>query len=177
MGEIAQPCGAVDRRADVVSFVAQLHVAGVHADAQLDRRQRRTLQLQCACHRVGRAGERDDETVTLALLDRPHTTVGCDSFGQGVVEAFDGGLHHLGLGLPQPRRTFDVGQQQRDRSSRKLAHVKANVWVAPASFAHASQHAVPSIAETSAKSPIVAAWACVHTRPVTSELGVLADGR
>ena len=43
--QIAQPCGPVDRRADVVAFVAQLHLAGVHADAQPDRRQRCPLQL------------------------------------------------------------------------------------------------------------------------------------
>ena len=43
VGEVAQPGGAVDRRADVVAFVAQMHVAGMHADAQLDRRQRRPL--------------------------------------------------------------------------------------------------------------------------------------
>ena len=122
--EVAQPCGAVDRRADVVSLVAQHHVAGVHADAQLDRRQRRTLQLQRACHRVGGAGERDDEAVALTLLDGPHTVVGWRRVGQGLVEARDGGLHRLGLGFPQPRRTFDVGQQQRDRSSRKLTHVR-----------------------------------------------------
>ena len=140
--EVAQPGGAVDRRADVVAFVAQVHVAGVHADAQLDRRQRRTLQLQRAGHRVGGAGERDDEAVALTLLDGPHTVVGGDRVGQCLIEARDGGLHRLGLGFPQARRTLDVGQQQRDRSSRKLAHVKANVWVAPACFAHASQRAV-----------------------------------
>ena len=145
--EVAQPGGAVDRRADVVAFVAQVHVAGVHADAQLDRCQRRPLQLQCACHGVGGAGERDDEAVALALLDGPHTVVSGDSIGQYLVEALNGGLHRLGLGLPQARRTFDVGQQQRDGSSRKLAHVGANVWVAPARFAHASQHAVTSIAK------------------------------
>ena len=122
VGEIAQPRGAVDRRADVVALVAQLHVAGVHADAQLDRRQRCPLQVQGTSHRVGGAGERDDEAVALALLDGPHTVVGGDRIGQCLVEARDRGLHRLGLGLPQPRRTLDVGQQQRDRSGRKLAH-------------------------------------------------------
>ena len=46
VGQIAQPRGAVDRRTDVIAFVAQLHLAGVHADAQPDRGQRRPLQLQ-----------------------------------------------------------------------------------------------------------------------------------
>ena len=39
VGKVAEPGGAVDRRSDVVAFIAQLHVAGVQADAQLDRRQ------------------------------------------------------------------------------------------------------------------------------------------
>ena len=121
--EVAQPGGAVDRRADVVAFVAQVHVAGVHADAQLDRRQRRPLQIQRAGHRVGGAGERDDEAVALTLLDGPHTVVGGDRVGQCLIEACDRGCHLLGLGLPQPGRTLDVGQQQRHRSGRKLAHV------------------------------------------------------
>ena len=82
-------------------------------------------KLQRAGHRVRGAGERDDEAVALALLDGPHAVVGGDRVGQRLVEALDGGLHRLGLGLPQPRRTLDVGQQQRDRSSRKLAHVSA----------------------------------------------------
>ena len=79
VGEIAQPCGPVDRRADVVAFVAQLHLAGVHADAQPDRRERRPLQVQRARHRVAGAGERDHEAVALALLDRPHPAVGGDA--------------------------------------------------------------------------------------------------
>jgi hypothetical protein len=34
MAEIAQSRGAVDRRAGVVAFVAQLDFAGMHADTQ-----------------------------------------------------------------------------------------------------------------------------------------------
>ncbi len=33
MRQIAQPCGPVDGRADVVALVAQLHLTGVHTDA------------------------------------------------------------------------------------------------------------------------------------------------
>jgi hypothetical protein len=39
--EIAQPDGAVDRRARVVGVVAQLHLPGMHPDPQPDRGQRR----------------------------------------------------------------------------------------------------------------------------------------
>ena len=38
--QIAQPGGPVDGRTDVVALVAQLHLPGVHADAQPNRRQR-----------------------------------------------------------------------------------------------------------------------------------------
>ena len=47
-GQIAQPAGPVDRRPDVVSFVAQLDVAGVEGDAQPDREQRGQLQVERA---------------------------------------------------------------------------------------------------------------------------------
>jgi hypothetical protein len=98
--EVAQPRGAVDRRSDVVRLVAQVHITGVHADAQFDRSQRRVLQGQRASHRVGGARERDDEAVALALLDRAYPAVGRDRLGQCLVEAFDCGLHRPGLGLP-----------------------------------------------------------------------------
>ena len=48
MPQIAQPRGAVDGRAGIVAFIAQLDFTGVHTDAQPDRRQRRSLQLQRA---------------------------------------------------------------------------------------------------------------------------------
>ena len=41
--QIAQAGCLVDRRARIVAFIAQLHFTGVQADAQLDRRQRRSL--------------------------------------------------------------------------------------------------------------------------------------
>jgi hypothetical protein len=164
VSEVPQPRGAVDRRTDVVAFVAQMHITGVHTDPQLDRRQRRSLQVECAGNRVGGPCERNDEAVALALFDWPHPAMSGDRVGEFLVEPLDGCLHGLGLGLPQPRRTFDVGQQQRDRSRRKLAHVGANVWFRPTRFTHASQHGLTSIGETSAKSPLLAAWARLHTR-------------
>ena len=78
VGQIAQPRGAVDRRAGVVTLIAQLHLAGVHPDAQPDRGQRRPLQLQRSRHRIGGAGERRHEAVALALLDRAHPVMGGD---------------------------------------------------------------------------------------------------
>jgi hypothetical protein len=58
-----------------------LYVAGVQADAEFDQCQRRALQVECAGHRVGGPGERDDEAVAFALLDGPHAVVGCVCLG------------------------------------------------------------------------------------------------
>ena len=100
VGQVAQPCGAVDRRADVVAFVAQLHLAGVHADAQPDRGQRRSLQLQRTRHRVGGTSERHHEAVAFTLLDRPHPVVGGDQVGQRAVEPRDRSRHFARAGSP-----------------------------------------------------------------------------
>ena len=141
--QVAQPGGAVDGRTDVVALVPQLHLAGMHADAQLDRCQCCPLQRKGAVHRVAGTGERHDEAVALALFDRTHPAVGGQQVGKSDVEPCDSVRHLRRLGLPQPRRAFDVGQQQRHRSGGKLAHE----YVAPLSFAHASQHPVAAAAK------------------------------
>ena len=82
VGQIAQPRRPVDRRADVIALVAQLHIAGMHPDAQPDRRQRRPLQLKRARHRISGTRKRDHEAVALALLDRAHTAMGGDDVAQ-----------------------------------------------------------------------------------------------
>src|ERR1700733_11176355 len=69
--QIAEPRSAVDRRAYVVAYVAQLRLPGVHPDPQPDRHQRRLLQLQRTRHRVTGPGERDNEAVAFTLLDPP----------------------------------------------------------------------------------------------------------
>ena len=109
--EIPESRGAVDGRADVVAGVAQADLAGVDSDAQPDRCQRRALQIQRARHRVRRTTEGDDEAVALPLLDRPDPGVGDECGGDGLIETRDGGGHLVGLGLPEPRRAFDVSQQ------------------------------------------------------------------
>ncbi len=118
VGKVAQPCCSVDGRSDVVAFVAQLDLAGVQTDPQPDRRQRCQLQVEGARHRVAAAVERDDEAVAFTLLDRPHATVGGDDVRECAVEPCDGLRHLLRLRFPQPRRAFDVGQQQGHRAGR-----------------------------------------------------------
>ena len=80
VAEIAQSCGAVDGRAGVVAFVAQLDFTGVDTDAQPDRGQGSALQLQGAGHRVGGASEGRHEAVALALFDGSHAVVRGDGF-------------------------------------------------------------------------------------------------
>jgi hypothetical protein len=125
MGQITQPRAPVDGRTRVAAIIAQLHLAGMHRDAQPDRGQRCPLQLQRARHRVGGAGERGHETVALALLHWAHPAMGGDDIGHDVLEACDRGGHLIGLGLPQPRRALDVCQKQRHRSrQQKPAHAQ-----------------------------------------------------
>ena len=182
MPQIAQPRGPIDRRTRVVSLIAQLHLTGMHPDAQPDRGQRRPLQLQGSGHRVGRAGERRHEAVALALLDRAHTVVRGDDITDDVVESRDRARHHLGLGLPQPRRTLHVSQQQRHRAGRqKPAHAK----IAPVhqrcvrtriDVAHANHHAATMCGKTSAQTRRLQPIARVSTTPGPGYLRVVADG-
>jgi hypothetical protein len=111
VGKIAHPRSPVDRRPHVVTVVAELRVAGMHADAQSDRGDRRALQLQRARHRVAGAAECDDEAVALPLLHGPHATMGTDEIRKCTIQAHEGRRHRLGLGLPQPRQVLNVGQQ------------------------------------------------------------------
>jgi len=157
MRQIAQPRRLVDRRADVVALVAQLHLAGVHPDPQADRRERRPLQLQRTRHRVGGPRERHHETVALPLLHRAHTAIGGQQRRQRLIQTRKGRRHLLGLGLPQPGRVLDVCQQQRHGARRQqpayaqLAPVhqrQVRAWI---NLAHASQPAAGTTHKTSAQ--------------------------
>src|SRR5215207_6649423 len=92
VGQIAQACGPVDGRADVVALVTQLHLPGMHANAQPDRSERCPLQLQRARHRVAGPGERDHEAIAFALFDRPQTVMGGDELAHRPIEPRDGAV-------------------------------------------------------------------------------------
>ena len=100
VAEIAQPRGSVDRRAGVVAFIAQLDFAGMHSDAQPNRRQRRALHLQGRGNRIRGAGERGHEAVALTLFDWAHAVVGGDDLRHRLIQTCDGAGHLLGLGFP-----------------------------------------------------------------------------
>ena len=89
VAQIAQPRGAVDGRAGVVALIAQLHLTGMHPDAQPDRGQRRPLQLQRRGHRIRGARERRHKTVTLTLLDRAHPVMGGDDIDTDLIQTRD----------------------------------------------------------------------------------------
>ena len=170
--EVAQPRGAIDRRSDVVSLAAQMYVAGVHADAQLDRCQRRSLQCECAANGVGGTGERDDEAVALALFDGPYPAMSSDRLGQGLIEAF-----RLRTSWPRAASPTGASNLRRRRAATSRFPSEARSYPGSSSlFRSWCQHAVTSIGETSAKSPISTTCARVHTHAGTADLGVLADG-
>ena len=113
MGQIAQARGPIDGRADVVAFVAQPAprrcarrcAAGsepsgarcsssAHATASLARAKATTKLSPSPCSTGRTPWWAATRSVTAS------------------VEARDGVCHLVGLGLPQPRRPLDVGEQQ-----------------------------------------------------------------
>jgi hypothetical protein len=108
--QVAQACGPIDGRPEVIAFVTQLDLACVQTDPQPDRRQGCQLQVEGARDRVTTTIERDDEAVAFALLNRPHTTMRSNDLGECAVESCDGLRHFLGLRLPEPRGPFDIGE-------------------------------------------------------------------
>jgi hypothetical protein len=165
--QVAQASRFVDRRSGVVALVPQLHIAGMQPDAQLDGSQIRPLQRQRACDGVAGPGERCDETVAFPLFDRTHPVVFRDDPRGGLIHPRDRGCHGPGLGCPQPRRTFDIGEQQRHRADgEQLAHVQVTFL----GRAHASQLLGPAGLITSAQRRIS------PSRGSYSEIRPRADG-
>ena len=144
----------VDRGTCVVSFVAHLHITGVHADAQLDGGEVSKLQIERTCHCIAGACKGSHEAVAFALLDRSDAVVLGNDFVSRPVQKGQRGRHRHGLGLPELGRAFDVGEQQRHRAGgQQLGHIN----VTPVSRAHASQHPTLPIRKTSAQRRICVA--------------------
>ena len=111
---------AMDVDADV-PLAGDDRLARVHADADADRaRFERVATRGGGCHRVGRASEGDEERIALRVdLDArvpleyvaECTPVLCEQIGvPGAVL------------VEQARRPLDVGEEERDRAPRQLAH-------------------------------------------------------
>ena len=126
MGGVPEPRTADDRGALVVARIAKIDLTRVerHPDPHLRRLgpgllAERPLHIQSRRERFGRLRERGDDTVALALLDRPNATVKLDRrIEQGMV-ASDRRGGDLFARLPDAGRSLDVGQQQRDRPGRE----------------------------------------------------------
>ena len=80
----------------------------------------RPLRIDRGQHPVGRGGERRVRAVAGGLDDR--AAVRLDRGAHDRVVARQRGPHRLGLFLPQAGRAFDVGEQERHRSGRRLTH-------------------------------------------------------
>jgi hypothetical protein len=105
-------------------------VAGVDADPDPDQRtggpvmaRQGPLDLKRAPHRLLRARERHEKRIPLGvhLMAALGGDRGADQplvLGQNLRVA-------LPQRLDQPRRTLDVGEQERDRAARKLTHAAA----------------------------------------------------
>src|SRR6185312_16179538 len=108
---------------------------------------------------------------------RPHTTMGSYDLAQRAIKPRHRGRHLLRLALPQPRRALDVGQKQRHRSGRQLAHAQVPPAHRPhvraaVSPAHASQRPAIPHDRTSAKTRIYTRWAA-EIRPLTARIFAL----
>jgi len=91
-----------------------------HAHLQPRRLGRQpALRPHRSVHRIDSTGERGHRAVALTLLHRTHAARRRDGIIENLTMARHR-RHHLVMAfLPQARRTFDVGQQERHRSGRK----------------------------------------------------------
>ena len=126
VGGVPEPRAADDRGALVVARIAKIDLTRVerHPDPHLRRLgpgllAERPLHIESRRERIGRLRERGDDTVALALLDRPNASVKRDRGIEQLMVASDRRGRDVFARLPEPGRSLDVGQQQRDRPGRE----------------------------------------------------------
>ena len=116
-----EPGGPVHRRPEIVT-VAFHCLSGVHGHA--NRRealaQQRQLALGRGRHCVGRPLERNRKSVTTGR--EGVTAPPRDHVPEDRVVARERFAHRIRIVLPTARRSFDVGEEERDRSGRRLRH-------------------------------------------------------
>ncbi len=129
MSDRPQPRTPTQRDTEIIALVAQLRLRGMQRDPHPklqpigpDLRGQRTLGLQRRRHRVGRARERRHDAVALALFQRPHTTMAAHRIRQQRIMRRHSLGHRIGLRLPQPRRSLDVGQDKRHGAGGQRKH-------------------------------------------------------
>ncbi len=113
----AQPRASDDRGA-LIGALAGLHLARVQRQPHPERRAADPLPLERerTRERVRRTGERGDEAVALALLERQHAVVRGHALAHHFAEAGHGCAHLVGPRLPKTGRSFDISQEERDGS-------------------------------------------------------------
>ncbi len=121
-----EPGGAIDRGSVVVA-VAVLGFAGVYADADPQRlgvlptlRDDRSLRGCCGRERLARAGEHCVHAIAGHLHDAP--VVLRDRRTQQLVVTRQRDPHGLRLLLPESRRTFEIGEDERHGAGGRLVH-------------------------------------------------------
>jgi hypothetical protein len=122
---------ADDRRTEVVPLVAELRFTGVDGDPHPQRdvagpplRDQGPLSVERRCHGIGGTGERSNDAVAFALLDRSSPPVGRHDVVEDLVVAANSCGHPVDTGLlPRGGRPLDVGHQERDRSRRQCLRV------------------------------------------------------
>ena len=124
-GDPTDPCAAVDGRA-VVVVVAQLGLAGVEADADLDRARRRpglggegALDREGGGHGAGRGGEDGETAVTFATGADVLAVVLANGVLEEEIVAGKGRAHRLRERFPERGTAFDVGEEERHRPTRE----------------------------------------------------------
>ena len=113
----------------VVVAVPQMGEAGVQPDADPDLRLRRPFLLgelgldrHSGRHRVGGIRKHGEAAVAFASLLDDDAIPNLDTaFDDGVVPVH-GLRHHCAIGLPQPSRALDIGEEKGDRSRRQPRH-------------------------------------------------------
>ena len=126
VGGVPEPGTADDRGALVVAGIAKVDLAGVERHPDSDGRgfgprlfEECPLRIQSRRERFGWLRERGDDTVALALLDRPHARVEVDRRIEQRVVAGDRGGGDFSAGLPHPGGALHVGQEQGDGARRQ----------------------------------------------------------
>jgi hypothetical protein len=107
------PGSTVQRRPEIV-VSPQLGLTRTHSHTH--RQTQAALRVNGRVHSGPGRGEHGANTVA-RVLEQP-TTPSLDTFTQHGVMSGQRDPHRVGVGLPQPGRALDIGEQKRQRSSR-----------------------------------------------------------
>ncbi len=123
------PRGPIQHRPEVVTVSAMRDPrVNPHANRQRTRRTPRLaeeLQLRVGCRRHRGPGRREHRMHAVARRLDHVPTVRLDGAAQDGIVAGQRPLHRLGMLLPEARRALEIGEQERHRPCRELAHERS----------------------------------------------------